>query len=327
LREVVGLSGPENDAKWLTAMRALDKVDRLGGDEVSKLLGKGRKDDSGDFTPGANLDPSAINRILAFTGWNEPRSGVASTVGSTAVTLANFRTTVEGSEVGSQGVDELEQIAELIDVGHYAGRIVIDPSVIRGLEYYTGPVFEAELTFEVKDEKGNPVRFGSVGGGGRYDDLVARFTGQKVPATGFSIGVSRLQAALAQLNKDKVPAAEGPVIVTVMEKDRIADYQKLVQTLRNAGIRAELYLGNPKKFGKQLEYADKRGSPCVVIQGSNERVANPPQVILKDMIEGAKAAAAIADNKEWKETRPAQVSIKEADLVAEVRKILARHAP
>jgi histidyl-tRNA synthetase len=308
-------------------MRALDKVDRLGGDEVSKLLGKGRKDDSGDFTPGANLDPSAINRILAFTGWNEPRSGVASTVGSTAVTLANFRTTVEGSEVGSQGVDELEQIAELIDVGHYAGRIVIDPSVIRGLEYYTGPVFEAELTFEVKDEKGNPVRFGSVGGGGRYDDLVARFTGQKVPATGFSIGVSRLQAALAQLNKDKVPAAEGPVIVTVMEKDRIADYQKLVQTLRNAGIRAELYLGNPKKFGKQLEYADKRGSPCVVIQGSNERDANPPHVILKDMIEGARAAAAIADNKEWKETRPAQVSIKEADLVAEVRKILARHAP
>ena len=198
----------------------------------------------------------------------------------------------------------MEQIAELIDVGHYAGRIAIDPSVIRGLEYYTGPVFEAELTFEVKDEKGNPVRFGSVGGGGRYDDLVARFTGQKVPATGFSIGVSRLQAALAHLNKDKAPAADGPVVVTVMEKDRIADYQKLVQTLRNAGIRAELYLGNPKKFGKQLEYADKRGSPCVVIQGSNERDANPPQVILKDMIEGAKAAAAIADNKEWKETRP-----------------------
>ena len=145
--------------------------------------------------------------------------------------------------------------------GYDETRISIDPTVVRGLEYYTGPVFEAELTFEVKDEKGNPVRFGSVGGGGRYDDLVARFTGQKVPATGFSIGVSRLQAALAHLNKDKAPAAEGPVIVTVMEKDRIADYQKLVQTLRNAGIRAELYLGNPKKFGKQLEYADKRGSP------------------------------------------------------------------
>jgi histidyl-tRNA synthetase len=183
-------------------------------------------------------------------------------------------------------------------------------------------VFEAELTFEVKDEKGNPVRFGSVGGGGRYDGLVERFTGQKVPATGFSIGISRLQAALAVLNRDAAGKADGPVIVTVMEKERIADYQKMVQALRAANIRAELYLGNPKKFGKQLEYADKRGSPCVVIQGSDEREAG--EVTLKDLIEGAKAAAAIANHEEWKETRPAQVSVKEADLVKEVRAILAR---
>jgi histidyl-tRNA synthetase len=203
-------------------------------------------------------------------------------------------------------------------------RVVIDPSVVRGLEYYTGPVFEAELTFEVKDEKGNPVRFGSVGGGGRYDDLVARFTGQKVPATGFSIGVSRLQAALNALHKDKPTVPDGPVIVTVMEKERVADYQRMVQELRSAGIRAELYLGNPKKFGKQLEYADKRASPCVVIQGGDERAQG--KVTLKDLVEGAKAAAAIKDNKEWKEARPAQVLVNEADLVAEVRKILARHA-
>jgi histidyl-tRNA synthetase len=196
-------------------------------------------------------------------------------------------------------------------------------TVVRGLEYYTGPVFEAELTFQVQDEKGNPVRFGSVGGGGRYDDLVARFTGQKVPATGFSIGVSRLQAALAALKKNETRPPEGPVIVTVMEKEHIADYQGMVQKLRNAGIRAEMYLGNPKKFGKQLEYADKRGSPCVVIQGSDERANG--DVTLKDLVEGAKAAAAIKDNKEWKEARPAQVTVKEADLVAEVRKILARH--
>ncbi len=170
---------------------------------------------------------------------------------------------------------------------------------------------------------GNPVRFGSVGGGGRYDDLVARFTGQKVPATGFSIGVSRLQAALNALNPRATTAVDGPVVVTVMEKEHIADYQKLVQSLRNADIRAELYLGNPKKFGKQLEYADKRGSPCVVIQGSDERAAG--KVTLKDLIEGAKAAAAIKDNKEWKEGRPAQVTVDEKDLVSEVRKILARH--
>ncbi len=201
---------------------------------------------------------------------------------------------------------------------------MIDPSVVRGLEYYTGPVLEAEPTFEVKDEKGNPVRFGSVGGGGRYDDLVARFTGQKVPATGFSIGVSRLQAALNALHKDKAPVADGPVIVTVMEKERTADYQKMVQELRAAGIRAELYLGNPKKFGKQLEYADKRNSPCVVIQGSDELAAG--QVTLKDLVEGAKAAQAIADHEAWKEQRPAQVTVAAGDLVAEVKKILARHA-
>jgi histidyl-tRNA synthetase len=184
-------------------------------------------------------------------------------------------------------------------------------------------VFEAELTFEVKDDAGRPVRFGSVGGGGRYDGLVERFTGQKVPATGFSVGISRLQAALAALNKDTSAPALGPVIVTVMEKERIADYQKLVQTLRAADIRAELYLGNPKRFGKQLEYADKRGSPCVVIQGSDELAAG--KVTLKDLIEGAKAAASIEGHEEWKEARPAQVTVDADDLVAEVRKILARH--
>ncbi|MGZ5890653.1 MAG: ATP phosphoribosyltransferase regulatory subunit, partial [Hyphomicrobium sp.] len=277
-----------------------------------------------DFTKGAGLDQTQIDYVLSVV-FHQPGIDVGEGEGSRVDAW---------NEAGAKepllkaGFAELTEIEQLVRASGYgANRIQVSPAIVRGLEYYTGPVFEAELTFEVKDEKGHPVRFGSVGGGGRYDDLVARFTGQKVPATGFSIGVSRLRAALAHLNKDKAPAAEGPVIVTVMEKDRIADYQKLVQTLRNAGIRAELYLGNPKKFGKQLEYADKRRSPCVVIQGSNERDANPPQVILKDMIEGAKAAAAIADNKEWKETRPAQVSVKEADLVAEVRKILARHAP
>jgi len=318
LLEQIGLGGPDQAPRRLVVLRAIDKLDRLGPEGVRALLGKGRKDESGDFTKGADLAEPQVDDIMGFVQQSvtQPTDGVSARGAR--------------GQPGEAYMDALTDLADLSGLCKAAGygndRVRIDQTVVRGLEYYTGPVFEAELTFEVKDEKGNPVRFGSVGGGGRYDDLVARFTGQKVPATGFSIGVSRLQAALAHL-KDKAPAAEGPVIVTVMEKDRIADYQKLVQTLRNAGIRAELYLGNPKKFGKQLEYADKRGSPCVVIQGSNERDANPPHVILKDMIEGARAAAAIADNKEWKETRPAQVSIKEADLVAEVRKILARHAP
>src|SRR5262249_58409560 len=202
--------------------------------------------------------------------------------------------------------------------GYDQTRIKIDRSVVRGLEYYTGPVFEAELTFEVKNDDGETVRFGSVGGGGRYDGLVERFTGQKVPATGFSIGVSRLPAALSQINKDKPAVAGGPVVVLVMEKDRLADYQRMAQSLRSAGIRAEMYLGTAG-MKAQMKYADKRGAPCVVIQGGDERAKGEVQI--KDLIEGAKAAAAIKDSKEWREARPAQVSVREDQLVAKVREI------
>jgi len=312
--ESCGLAGADNTARRLIVLRAIDKFDRLGEEGVRQLLGAGRKDESGDFTKGAGLATAEIDKIVAYL-LAEGESG--------AEKLARVEASIRGSEVGATGVSELVDALSLCQEAGYAqDRIAFDPSCVRGLEYYTGPVFEAELLIPAADEKGNPVRFGSVGGGGRYDDLVARFTGQKVPATGFSIGVSRLQAALNLIGRAPKPVP-GPVVVTVMDKDRIADYQRLVQRLREADIRAELYLGNPKKFGRQLEYADKRGAPVAVIQGTNEREAG--QVILKDLIEGAKAAAAIKDNKEWKEARPAQVSVAEADLVAEVRKILARH--
>ena len=313
--ESIGIDpAADSDAKKrLVALRAIDKLDRLGPEGVGLLLGKGRKDESGDFTEGAGLAPEAIDRVLKFV-----------TSGSGEDSLRAVGDVVKDSAIGREGVAELIEIERLVAAAGYGrDRICFDPSIVRGLEYYTGPVFEVDLTLSITSETGEPVRFGSVGSGGRYDGLVARFTGQKVPATGFSVGVSRLQAALNALHKDKAPVADGPVIVTVMEKDRIADYQKMVQTLRGAGIRAELYLGNPKKFGKQLEYADKRNAPCVVIQGSDEKAKG--EVTLKDLVEGAKAAAAIKDNKEWKEQRAAQVSVKEADLVAEVRKILARH--
>ena len=315
LREIVGLAAPEQSERWLTVMRALDKYDRLGLDGVTALLGPGRKDESGDFTKGADLETAQIKAVTSiFSG----AAGVDEQ-------LAALGERLSASAVGIEGLEELRTIWSLVTAAGYGdGRVAIDPSVVRGLEYYTGPVFEAELLIPATDDKGNPVRFGSVGGGGRYDDLVARFTGQKVPATGFSIGVSRLQAALAAIGRAPAPAL-GPVVVTVMDRDCLAEYQGFVQTLRNAGIRAELYLGNPKKFGRQLEYADKRGSPVVVIQGSTEREAG--EVILKDLIEGAKAAAAISDNKEWKEARPAQVSVPVSKLVEAVREILARHAP
>ncbi|MEA2863311.1 MAG: histidyl-tRNA synthetase, partial [Bradyrhizobium sp.] len=228
------------------------------------------------------------------------------------------------SAIGKEGVRELEDIAKVLrSSGYENDRIRIDPSVVRGLEYYTGPVYEVELLLDTKDEKGRPVRFGSVGGGGRYDGLVSRFRGEPVPATGFSIGVSRLQAALTMLGKLDTRPEFGPVVVTVLDRDRVADYQKMVAGLRNAGIRAELYLGNPKNMGNQLKYADRRNSPCVIIQGSNEKARGEVQI--KDLIEGARAAAAIASNQEWRETRPAQFSCREDEIVAKVREVLTRH--
>ncbi|MCP1839230.1 histidyl-tRNA synthetase [Bradyrhizobium sp. USDA 4524] len=316
--EAIGLGGEENAGRRLTVLRAIDKLDKFHAEEVRKLLGAGRWDGGeegkGDFTKGADLSPADADIVLAVTqqrdDWREA--------------IAAAETYLAKSEVGQAGVSELEEIAKLVAASGYgADRIRIDPTVVRGLEYYTGPVYEVELLLDTKDEKGRPVRFGSVGGGGRYDGLVSRFRGEPVPATGFSIGVSRLQAALTMLGQLDTQAEFGPVVVTVFDRDRVADYQEMVAQLRQAGIRAELYLGNPKNMGNQLKYADRRNSPCVIIQGSDEKARGEVQI--KDLIEGAKAAAAIASNQEWRETRPAQFSCAEADLVARVREVLARH--
>src|SRR4029077_5273124 len=224
------------------------------------------------------------------------------------------------SKIGQEGRAELDEISKLVATSGYgADRIKIDPSVVRGLEYYTGPVYEVELLLETKDEKGRPVRFGSVGGGGRYAGLVSRFRGEPVPATGFSIGVSRLQAALTMLGKLDIRPEFGPVVVTVFDRDRVADYQKMVATLRNAKIRAELYLGNPKNMGNQLKYADRRNSPCVIIQGSDEK-DDPagPQVLLKDLILGAELAKLEKDRDEYLQKQDeAQTKVPQAALVDE----------
>jgi histidyl-tRNA synthetase len=311
VRDAIGMA---DDARWLIVMRAIDKLDRLGISGVRQLLGEGRKDESGDFTKGAGL--SAADIVLV--------TSVIEQVSETEEKVAQIDLRLRDSKIGQQGRQELEEIRRLVSASGYDfDRICIDPSVVRGLEYYTGPVYEVELLLETNDEKGRPVRFGSVGGGGRYDGLVSRFRGEPVPATGFSIGVSRLQAALTVLGKLDTTPEFGPVVVTVFDRDRVADYQKMVAVLRAEKIRAELYLGNPKNMGNQLKYADRRNSPCVIIQGSDEKARGEVQI--KDLIEGAKAAAAIASNQEWRESRPAQFSCKEDDLVAKVREVLARH--
>jgi len=313
--EMAGLLDTDSPDRFASqrgiVLRAIDKLDRLGPTGVRALLAGGRKDDSGDFTDGAGLSADQAETVMGF---------LSAKGDSSAATLAGLSKLVENSEIGRQGIDELETITTLLDAqGYGPNRIEIDPSVVRGLGYYTGPVFEAELTFEILDEKGRPRQFGSVAGGGRYDDLVKRFTGQSVPATGISIGVDRLLAAL-QAKGRSTGATLGPVVVTVMDRDRMADYQTMVAELRNANIRAELYLGNPKNFGNQLKYADKRHSPVAVIEGADEKDRGVVQ--LKDLFLGAKIAKS-ATHEEWK-SQPAQVEVARADLVTEVRRILAR---
>ncbi|TDT89410.1 histidyl-tRNA synthetase [Azorhizobium sp. AG788] len=315
--EAIGLGGAENAGRRLTVLRAIDKLDKIGPAGVRDLLGAGRWENpeakSGDFTKGAGLESAAIDRVIAFV---EAGTGTAG--------LAKLDAVVGESEAGKAGLAELREIAALIAAAGYDdGRIVIDPSVVRGLEYYTGPVYEAELTFEVKDEKGRPVRFGSVAGGGRYDGLVARFRGEPVPATGFSIGVSRLLHALAHLGKMETLAEIGPVVVLVMDRDRAADYMAMVAKLRANGIRAEMYLGG-SGMKAQMKYADKRNAPAVIIQGSNEKDAGEVQI--KDLVEGARIAADIADHAEYRAARPAQFSVKEEEMVEAIRGVLERRA-
>jgi histidyl-tRNA synthetase len=317
IMDSIGIGGDENAGKRLIVLRAIDKLDRLGPDGVRQLLGPGRKDDSGDFTKGAGLDEKAADTVLGF---------LSTSVDNDSGTFDRLEALVSGSNQGLDGVNELRAIAELINAAGYDnGRVRIDTSVVRGLEYYTGPVYECELTFEVQDEKGRPIRFGSVGGGGRYDGLVSRFSGQPAPATGFSIGVSRLQAALAALGKISSKPEPGPVVVTVFDRDRVADYQRMVSALRSAGIRAELYLGNPKNIGNQLKYADKRNAPCVVIQGGDEKAS--AQVLIKDLIVGAEIAGMSKERDEYlKKQAEAQFAVPEAQLVEAVRKILDKNS-
>lgn len=328
--EAIGLGGEENAGRRLTVLRAIDKLDKLGLEGVRQLLREGRRDESGDFTPGAGLTASQAEMIGLYYKIQsiEPFDSFNSNL-----VAALAEAWADKSEACKIGLLELNDIAQAITAAGYGyDRIRIDPSVVRGLEYYTGPVFEAELLFDVVNEKGQTVQFGSVGGGGRYDGLVSRFMSQPVPATGFSIGVSRLQTALKNLGRLDVSERPGPVVVTVMDRDRMADYQAMATKLRDAlnddpskpPVPVEVFQGNPKQFGKQLQYADRRNAPLVIIQGGDEKAAGKVQI--KDLIEGKRIAETIEDNAEWREARAGQEMVDEGEMIAAVRRILARHA-
>jgi histidyl-tRNA synthetase len=319
LMEAIGLSSEESAVRRLTVLRALDKLDKVGFDGVGQLLGPGRMDPSGDFTKGAGLNDDQIKSLLDVVALRP----AAEMFDSSTYVLQTWKSSFDINESFLAGISELKELAKLVEAAQYGpDRVVIDTSVVRGLEYYTGTVFEAELTFEIADEDGRPVRFGAVAGGGRYDGLIGRFHGENVPATGFSIGVSRLLAALKHQGLVKAGAAVGPVVVLVLDQQEIPRYQAMAASLRAEGIRAEVYLGG-SGMKPQMKYADRRGAPCVVIQGSNEREKGEVQI--KDLIEGAKAADSIAGHDEWKAARPAQISVPEDHLVETVRALLTRH--
>ena len=307
LMESAGVVEP---AQRASVMRALDKFDKFGVEGVTLLLGKGRRDESGDFTPGAGLQAHQIDVLIEFI------TSRSVTRAETARKLAN---TVGMTRAGAAGVAELAEIDTILSalkIGDDAA--TFDPSIVRGLEYYTGPVFEAEFLREFQDTEGNPMRFGSVGGGGRYDGLVARFRGEPAPATGFSVGISRLAAAMAASGEEEV---EGPVLVLVLDKDQMADYAALTTDLRRAGVRAEMYLGSAG-MKAQMKYADRRKSPAVVIVGSNERAAGI--VTIKDLKAGAAAAGKLADNEAWRSERPGQFECPRGDMVARIKSIAGR---
>jgi histidyl-tRNA synthetase len=317
LMDAIGLGGEENAGRRLTVLRAIDKLDRLGTTGVRELLGPGRKDESGDFTKGAGLSAEQSSAIESYVTVGQP----ASEVYSGPSTLAHFHKLSFAAPSWLDGLKELDEIAAIIEKAGYDGRVKVDSSVVRGLEYYTGPVMEADLTFEVIGDDARPIRFGSVGGGGRYDGLVGRFMKQNVPATGFSVGVSRLQAALAALDKDGMREADGPVVVLVMDRNRFADYQAMVSQLRNSGVAAELYLGD-SGMRAQMKYADRRNAPLAIIQGEDEKARGVVQV--KDLVEGKRLAEAIGDHSAYREERPGQFEVPESELIAAVKRSLAR---
>ena len=310
LFEKIDLVGDDKADTRLNVMRSMDKFDKFGAEGVGLLLGPGRKDESGDFTDGAGLGDSEISQVLDFLAAG---SQIEDQLTKIAAVLGD-------TQSGDAGLNELNGIAA--GIPDFNERpIQFDCAIIRGLEYYTGPVFEADLTFTTTDAKGHPIRMGSVGGGGRYDGLVKRFKGVEVPAVGISVGVSRLMAALAAKQSEYAENA-GPVVILALEKEQIGTYQAMAAELRAAGLRAEVYLGG-SNFGKQLKYADKRAAPIAIIQGSDEREAG--EITIKDLVLGAALSKEIEDNKAWREDQPAQFTVKRDELVKAVRETLDRH--
>jgi histidyl-tRNA synthetase len=286
--------------------RVLDKLDKVGVEKVRLELTKGYRDDSGDFIAGLGLASEQVARIEEF---------VAISADARAEVLRRLEGLFAGLEGAAAEIEVLASMSEqLAALGYGDDRVALDLSIARGLAYYTGPVFEAVLL--------DAPRYGSVFGGGRYDELVTRFTGERIPATGASIGVDRLLAALIELGSLKLRKTPTQVLVTTLDPTMTNDYLALTFELRRAGIPAEMYLGGKKNIGKQMKYADEQDIPIVLLYGGDEKAKGV--VTLRDMVQGRLKAQAIEGHEEWIKQRPGQVEVARGELVAGVRQMLAQ---
>ena len=275
------------DKQIPAVLRAVDKLDRVGINGVKDLLLKGREDQSGDFMEGVNLKNDQVNKILDFISNKNSKD------------------------------DQLSSFEEYLQ-NYKDLPFEFDPTVVRGLEYYTGLVFEVELTTKVVNDKGKEVIFGSVAGGGRYDKLIARFGKEDVPATGISIGIDRLIYAIEQF--DKIQSNKKPLIIIAnLIPEQISNYLSIAEVVRDEGYACEIFYGS-NNLSKQLKYSDKRKASLVIIIGEDE-IKNKT-ISIKNLIVGKELSKNIDSREEWKELKAGQFIINKDDLITELKKIL-----
>ena len=301
----------EFTAQANTTLRAIDKLDRLGMAAVKELLGKGRTDKSSHFTEGAGLDSKQIDFVEKYL----------SIKGNTREEVfKKLEEVVSSSKVGEEGISELLEIDKFLTaIGYESDRIIIDPTIVRGLSYYTGPVFETILTIPYKDKKGQLRDFGSIFSGGRYDGLVKRFLGQNIPATGASIGLDRFLEAMRCMGKIKTCKTKTKVLVTTMDKSLMLEYQKITHELRKAGIETEMFLGKGG-IKRQVKHADQWDIPLAIILGEDEMAQK--QIAIKDLKKGRLMSEEIEDRDTWKKAEGIQFTVARKDLIKNIRSLL-----
>lgn len=295
-------------------LRVIDKVDKIGLKGMAEELGKGRLDEqSGAEIPGLRLDAGIVNRIVEFLE-------TFADTGKRKEVLESLENSGQLTPVTVEGIAELRKIdAVLSNAGFGEDRVVFSPTLVRGMAYYTGPIFEVESTRTFKDEKGRERRVGSICGGGRYDGLVENLLGMKVPASGASIGVDRLAELLVLTDRAaETMTTSGPVLVVAFDDGLMPEYQKIARELRDNGIDAEVYYGAQRGLKKQLSYADQKNCPAAVLLGEDE--LQKGVVTVRDLNLGSRMSADITDKDEWK--KKAQFEVPRNELIERISKIV-----